>query len=491
MKKISIVLLSAATLLAAGCQKNMSEVLNKDPKAAPTTLGTAQFTDGEFSLTNTITTTSVSVSPFRVISQVWNENSYEYESNYNLTYYNSPGGFWNNLYINTIHNLDLAKEFMPSQYFSTPADLRNSVAIADILEVYSYYMLVATYGNIPYSQAENDTIPFPKYDDAKTVYEALLTRIDTCIAALDVTTGSLGYADLIYTGNVTEWLKFAASLKLKMALLNAANDPTTTATKVKEAIGTGVFTSNTDNALFNYDQASPTTSNPIWQAIEYSGRHDFGPGGLLVSTMLAWNDPREPLYFTQFDSTYVGGVAGDAGNAYGGYSDFCCAANSTELYSPSLAGDILDYEEVEFYLAEAQAQGLITGSPNPLAAANYYDSAVTASIEFWGGTAAQAATYLAQPAVAYTTATGNWQQVIGYQEFIANYNKNWDSWTDERRLGQPNINVVSPPQNAATNFPLRLSYPPNETTSNSTNTLAAVALLPGGVDALTAALFFE
>jgi Starch-binding associating with outer membrane len=491
MKKISIVLLSAATLLAASCQKNMSEVLNKDPKSAPTTLGTAEFTDGEFSLANTITTTSVSVSPFRVISQEWNENSYEYESNYNLSYYNSPGGFWNNLYVNTIHNLDLAKEFMPSQYWATAGDLRNSIAIADILEVYSYYMLVATYGNIPYSQAENDTIPFPAYDDAKTVYEALLTRIDTCIAALDVTQDAMGSADLIYIGNVTEWLKFAASLKLKMAMLNATNDPTTTATKVNEAIGTGLFTSNTDNALFDYDQSSPTTSNPIWQAIEYSGRHDFGPGGLLVSTMVGWNDPRDTFYFTEYQGAYVGGVAGNAGNAYGGYSDFCCVANLTNLYNPGLMGDILDYEEVEFYLAEAQAQGLITGSPNPLAAAANYDSAITASIVFWGGTAVQATAYLAQPAVAYTTATGNWQQVIGYQEFIANYNKNWDSWTDERRLGQPNINVVSQPVGTTSNFPLRLTYPPNETTSNSVNTLAAVAKLPGGVDALTAALFFE
>jgi hypothetical protein len=491
MKKISIVLLSAATLLAAGCQKNMSEELNQDPKSAPSALGTALFTQGEFALTNTITTTSVSESPFRVISQEWNENSYEYESDYNLTYYNSPGGFWNDLYVNTIHNLDLAKVNFPAQYWATPGDLRNSYIITDLLEIYSYYMLVSTYGNIPYSQAESDSIPFPVFDDSKTVYEALLTRIDTCIAGLDVTQGSLGSADQIYAGSPVEWLKFAASLKLKMAMLNATNDPTTTKTKVNEAIGTGLFTSNADNALFAYDAASPTTSNPIWNAIEYGGRHDFGPGGLLVTTMLGLNDPRLPYYFTQFDSTYVGGIAGNPNNAHGQYSDFCCQANSSLLYNASLPGDILDYEEVEFYLAEAQAQGLITGSPNPTAAAADYDSAITASIEFWGGTADQAATYLAQPSVAYSTAGSSWQQVIGYQEFIANYNKNWDSWTDARRLGQPNINVVSPPQGAATNFPLRFTYPPNETTSNPTNTAAAVAALPGGIDALTATLFWE
>jgi hypothetical protein len=36
------------------------------------------------------------------------------------------------------------------------------------------------------------SIPFPKFDDAKTVYADLLTRIDTCIAGLDVTQGAMG-----------------------------------------------------------------------------------------------------------------------------------------------------------------------------------------------------------------------------------------------------------------------------------------------------------
>jgi hypothetical protein len=273
-----------------------------------------------------------------------------------------------------------------------------------------------------------------------------------------------------------------------MAMLNAANDPTTTTTKVTEAIATGVFASDADDALFNYDPSSPGNSNPIWQAIFFSGRHDFGPGGLLINTMNGWNDPRLPFYFTQYNGAYVGGVAGNPNNTFQGYSDFCCNINGTltNIYSPSLQGDILDYAEVQFYLAEAAAQGFITGS-----AATYYNNAITSSIEFWGGTAAQASTYLAQPTVAYATATGTWQQIIGYQEFIANYNRNWDSWTAERRLGYPNINVVSPPQGAATSFPLRLTYPPNETTSNPANTAAAVATLPGGVDALTAALFWE
>jgi hypothetical protein len=483
MKRLSIITI-AASILFANCTKNASEILNVDPKSASSATAPGLFLDGELSFVNTCNTTSIAVAPFRVISQEWAENTYVYEANYNFAAYNAPGGFWQNMYVNTIHNLELAKQNWPAGFGGTQAELRNNLIISDLLEIYSYYMLVATYGNIPYSQAQNSAIPFPKFDDAATVYADLLTRVDTCIGGLDVTETAMGSADQIYGGNTAAWLKFAASLKLKMAMLNATHDPTTTTKKVNEAIGTGLFASNADNAVFTYDPASVTNSNPIWQAISYSGRHDFGPSQLLVNTMVGWNDPRLPNYFTEFQGAYLGGAPGDPSNSHGQYSDFGSA-----LYQANLPGDILDYAEVEFYKAEAAAQGFITGG-----AETYYDSAITASIEFWGGAASDAAAYLAQPSIAYTSALvsdGSWQQVIGYQEWIADYNRNWDSWTVIRRLGQPNINVVSPPQAPASLFPLRLYYPPNETTSNAENTAAAVGALPGGQDVVTAKLFWE
>jgi hypothetical protein len=482
MKKFSIFAITAALFLA-GCTKDISNTLNKNPKAASTGIGGALFLQGELNLTNAYNTTSISVAPFRVLSQEWTENTYTYEANYNFSAYNSPSGFWNALYISSIHNLQLAKQAFPTNFLGTPAELRNDVIITDILQIYAYYMAVATYGNIPYSQSENDNIPFPKYDDAKTVYADLLTRIDTCIAGLNVSESAMGSEDQIYGGDVPSWKKFAASLKLKMAMLGAVSDPTTTAKKVNEAVATGVFTSSADNALFSYDPSNPTNSSPLWNALAFSGRHDFGPSNLLVNTMNGWNDPRLPFYFTKYNGQYVGGVPGFSNN-FGKYSDFCCSANNSLTYSPGLPGDILDYTEVEFYLAEAAAQGFTTDLP-----ATHYNNAVTASIVNWGGAASDAATYLAQPAVAYSPA--NWKQMIAYQEWIANFDRNWDSWTDIRRLGYPNINTVNPPTTPASLFPVRLYYPPNEVTSNPTNCAAAIAALPGGLDKVTAKLFWE
>jgi len=213
-----------------------------------------------------------------------------------------------------------------------------------------------------------------------------------------------------------------------------------------------------------------------------SGRHDFAPSNLLVSTMVGLNDPRVPLYFTKDQNGgYSGGVPGSANN-YGSFSDFTPA-----IQVPAYKGDFLDYEKVEFLLAEAAARGF-AGFSDP---ATHYNSAITASITFWGGSAGDAATYLLQPSVAYSNVATTWQQKIGYQQWIANFNNNWDSWTDIRRYGYPNLDVVNPPAGANGKLPIRFAYPNSEQTANSVNWSAAAKKLPGGIDAVSAKLWWE
>jgi hypothetical protein len=481
MRKLSIICL-AAWCMASSCTKNIQD-LNINTKGAVSVPATSLFTAGEKSLSDDVTTTSVGVNPFRIFAQSWTETTYTTEARYVLSAYDAPDNWWGYLYGGTssgvLDNLTDAN----TVFASTETDagiLANDTIITNILEVYAYNLLVTTYGNIPYSQAENRSIPFPKYDDAKTVYYDLLTRLDSYIAGLNASSTAMGAADQIYEGNIAQWKKFAATLKLKMAMLLADSDPTTAATKVQEAVASGVFASNADNATITY-QSSPTgNTNPIWQAVVNSGRHDFVPCDLLIDTMLSWNDPRLPLIFdTAAGGVYLGGIPG-TGNAPLLLSTF-----SSQLIAPTYPSDLLDYAETEFLLAEAVERGFLTTGT----AKQFYENAVTASIEFWGGTAAQAATYLAQPAVAYTTAAGDYKQKIGYQEWIALANRGWDAWTEIRRLGQPNINVVNPPVNAISPLPLRFYYPLAEETANPINWAAAAATLTGG-DVVTAKLFW-
>jgi len=479
-KKRSGILFSLALsslLLNTSCTKHITD-LNIDPKNPSVVPSGSLFLNGEKNLSDALNSTGNGVAPFRVLAQSWTENTYVSEANYILSAADAPTGWWNTLYAtptgttstaSVLNSLVAAKKAFPTDV-TDAATLRNDQIITDILQVYAYSLLVNTYGNIPYTQAFHDSIPFPKYDDAKTVYYDLLTRLDTAIAGLNAGGGSLGSYDKIYGGDPTQWKKFAATLKLKLALIVADVDPSTAATKVQEAVSTGVFSSNSDNALLKY-QASPTgNTNPVYQALVSSGRHDYSPTNLIINTLLAWNDPRLPLYYKEYNGSYLGAVPG-AGNGYVKFSQF-----SDQWLAATFPGDLLDYAETNFLLAEAVERGIAVGGT----AEQYYDSAVTASIEYWGGSAADAATYLAQSSVAYATASGPWRQKIGYQKWIAYANRGWDAWTEIRRLGYPNLDAINPPVSATVNLPRRFNYPGNEQTSNATNWAAAVKAVTGG-----------
>jgi len=470
MKQTVIYLMLA--FAASSCTKNISS-LNTNTKAATTVPSASLFLNGEKNLSDALASTSVSAAPFRVLAQSWTENTYVSEAQYNLTIDNSPQGWWNLLYANgttsVLNSLAAAKTAIPTDTKDAGTQ-QNNLLVTDILEVYAYSLLVNTYGNIPYTQALNRDIPFPKYDDAKTVYYDLLARLDTAINGLDANSAGFGASDQVYLGSITAWKKFAATLKLKLAMVIADSDPSTAAAKVQEAVATGVFTSNSDNALFAYSSSINTNSNPVYQALVASGRHDFSPANLIVNTLVSWADPRLPLFYQEYNGGYAGGVPG-AGNGYVKFSQF-----SEQWQSPTWPGDLLDYAETEFLLAEAVERGFAVSGT----AESHYDNAVTASINYWGGDSAVAAAYLVQPAVAYSTAAGTWQQKIGYQQWIAYADRGWDAWTSIRRLGFPDIDAINPPVGAIGNLPRRFTYPSNEETSNATNWAAAVQAVTGG-----------
>ena len=121
----------------------------------------------------------------------------------------------------------------------------------------------------------------------------------------------------------------------------------------------------------------------------------------------------------------VGGVYGAAGNAYSELThlnpDF--TDNSTEPTT------ILDYSTASFELAEAAERGLIGGS-----ASDYYEDGIQASFDALG---------LSADADAYITAnpydSGNWEESIGIQKYIALFHNGHEAWTEARRLGVPEL----------------------------------------------------
>jgi hypothetical protein len=473
MKKFIIAVLPI--LLLGACKKDITSI-NVNPKQPQSVPGTALFTEAQRSLSYQLGSSDVYFNTFRLIEQQWQETTYITESNFNIKDNAIPDGIWLTLYRDVLEPFEQSKTTFTNTPTLSAGTIKNNIAIADIMQVYTYYYLVTTFGNIPYTEALNIDNKFPKFDDATTVYLALLTRLDADIANLDEAEGSMGEADQIYGGDIASWKKFANTFKLKMGITLADADNAKAKTVIETAVAAGVFTSNDDNANFKF-ALNPPNTNPVWVDLVQSGRLDFIASKTIVDNLNSSGDPRLSLYFTTDASgKYSGGKPGTS-NSYAAFSK-----PSTTVTAPNFPGLLLDYAETEFNLAEAVERGYNVGGT----AAAHYSNGVTASINYWGGTGASATAYLAKPTVAYSTATGNYKQKIGYQKWIALYNRGWDAWIETRRLDYPKLPA---PAEAVSDFPVRFTYPVSEQNVNTVNYNDASSKIGG--DEVTTKLFFD
>lgn len=483
MKKLIKALYAAALLLVVttSCNDDITSI-NTNPKAYQTgsVPGETFFSNATRNLTDAVTYGFT----FKLMAQQFAETTYFSTTAYNLVDVGS--GFWVSMYRDVLLDYKEAKTLIKAKPSLYPDVDQNKLAIIEIMEVYTYSLLVNTFGNVPYagasgsglkSEALNPDNLVPQYDDAAAIYDDLFARLDKAISQLKTGADSFGSADLIYKGNVASWLKFANSLKLRMAM-TLADVNATKAKSIAEAAATaGVFKANSDNAALVYLSTTPNT-NPIWVGLIQSSREDYVASNTMMDMLKTSNDPRITLYYTKDNAGgYSGGIYGRS-NAYITYSKAGAAMTAT-----TTPGVLLSYDEVAFYLAEAAARGYSVGGT----AESFYNAGITASILYWGGTAAAATTYLAEPTVAFATATGSTPlQKIARQKYLALFNRGLEAWTEYRRFDYPTFNKPPIPQG---DFPLRYTYPNSEQNANINNYAAAAAAIGG--DKLTTKVFWD
>lgn len=477
MKKIlvSILLIS----LLQSCRRESMTDTNTDPNSFYTTVPSTLVTYAEKQLTDYITTPSVNINNFRLTMQYWQETTYLDESRYDFSTRNVSNNVWLYLYVRSIKNLDEAKKLInaytptAAEQASWPKTKKNQLAVVDLLQVYSYQVLVDTYGNVPYTEAGDiDVNPLPKYDSGKDIYASLISRVHADIANLDTTGNSFSSGEKFYNGNVAKWKTFGNSLLLKLGIGIADSDDVLAKATVQAAIAGGVFTSNADSCLLPY-AASPNYS-AVYANVVASGRTDYVAGKTLVDYMNTSNDPRRAAYFRQRNGQYIGGAIG-VNSPFNGHS-----APGDYAYAATTPGILLNYTEVAFYLAEAAARWG-TGNPETL-----YNNAVTASFLQWGRTAGDATTYLAT----HPYDAANWKKSIGDQAWVAMYDQPTQSFNFWRRLDYPVLQPASGAVAAADGkVPVRLQYPVTEQTTNPTNYASGSAAIGG--DKLTTKVFWD
>lgn len=497
MKKIILSIVTLTMLTFSSCVSD-NETFNDDSKKSYNVSAESLLANAQKELTDQLTTPSVNNNPLRYYVQYWAATLYPAESKYNLTTRQIPDTHWTVLFQNVLGNLQTAEKVLTTQ--AKPVGVadsdwqvqqKNKVAILEILRVYTFQILVDTFGDIPYTESlQNPKIILPKYDNDAEIYPKLITRLNAAIAQLDETGKSFETGDLIYKGNVQNWKLFANSLKIKLGVNIADIDGSLAKTTIESAYNAGAIIENKSNALLNYASFAPNY-NPIFDNLVASQRNDNVAATTLVNRMNSLTDPRRPIYFTPLaDGTYEGGLPGER-NSLPYESTYSHVGDVIKL--PAAPGVLIEAFEVNFYLAEAAARGYSVGNSIEY----YYTQGIKLSCSYWGVTPEDTNTYLALPEVAYATAattpipgfpgtgTNTWQEKIGYQQWIALYNRSFQAWTAYRRLDFPILISYSP----TIKVPVRYFYPRAEQTVNGTNWAAASQQIGG--DKLTTKVFWD
>jgi hypothetical protein len=471
MKKYITLFIIAA--LTVSCGESLDEI-NKNPNATETPNPAYLLTGVEKKGADLYWGNAANYGGVLLFVQHWAAIQYTDADRYSFT--NSDGIVttpWNTGYTTLIANLN--------NIISLDDDVANPnyKGVALTLRSWVFLLLTDLYGDIPYSEVGKSQVPV--YDTQQSVYENLQKDLTEALSLLNTSAGAIS-GDVVYAGDINKWRKFAASLKLRIALRVADQEPEK-AKQVISALQTTDLIANNDETFRFVYTASPY-NNP--QHDHFVTRSDYRISKTIVDKLKELQDPRLPVYADRPKNTSVTDYAGGAnGLANGDANDqgFDKISMPGKYFiSPEAPAVIYSYAEVLFNLAEAAQRGYIGGN-----AKEYYEQAVEASLNQFGITdGAVVNDYLTQSAVQYNAA--NWKESIGEQKWIAFFGQGLDAFAEWRRLDYPQLKA-GPASVLNDNIPIRLFYPGTEQSLNRKSREEAVKRQ--GEDLLTTRLWFD
>lgn len=471
LKHIKLAIVTVLVLSAISCKKYLD--INQDPDnildaPLPQLLTSAQVNLGFEGGSDLFRYTSLLAQQMSGQASQPNQ-TYEYDR-YNITG-SDQNNLWSSMYSTTLSDLELIikkASTSGSPYY---------VGVAKILKAYEYQKAVDTWGDIPYSEAQQlDQNTKPKYDKGEDIYKAITTLLTDAVTDLNAPSSALSPTtnSVIYTAATfpkANWIKLANTLRLRIYLHYTKKDAAFAVAQMTALInsaGTNLFSSNADNFQMPFFNL-PKQQNPI-QQFEANRANYLFANQAMVSIMNTKNDPRRAFYFTPFpwgSTSYKGVTPGETGQNFSRIHTYLRGA-ATGVPVPNAAGGItadaltytgaapirfLTYAEYCFIRAE----GALRGAPGD--AQTWFTNGITASMTDAGVVTADITTYLAANGTLAGTTEEKIKQVLE-EKYVALFGTTNESWTDFRRTGYP---AITAPSNAVVNqVPRSMYYPQSE-----------------------------
>ena len=432
-------------------------------------------------------------------SYLANINNYGYTSYHNDHYalyydwYNAP---FKDAYVNVMQPwkfiVERTEEYSPAR------------AMATIIKVLGMQRITDMYGPIPYSKFGTEIKV--AYDSQKDVYYRFFEELDNAVEVLTdySSQNSKPYMDrydYIYKGNVNQWIKFANTLRLRLAMRISFVDEAKARQEAQVAINhpVGLISSGADAAIL-HQNTNLSFVNPIWEVCE--SFKDMRMSATMDCYLNGLNDPRRASFFKEAaDGSYHGARNGMLDINKDNYVTATSSVNIGE-------NDNLIWmcgAESWFLLAEAKLRlGLGKESVE-----YYYNQGIRTSFEEWGcrGVEAYLANDSGKPLENFVDATNSrstkvknmlsnltvaWDdqadeevklERIMTQKWIALFPNGQEAWSEMRRTGYPGfVTIVNNKSNGDVpdgNIICRLRFPTTEYSDNTSNTQQAVSMLNG------------
>lgn len=526
-----------ATLIFAfsGC-KDLEE-LNVDPNN-PAEVSTATLMTGaEKKMMDYVYDNWFSGRQALLYPQYWAQRTYTEEDRYQIRE-SVNNSYFNHLYTvvgNLVRIENLNTDPATKVEMAVYGNNENQIAAAKILKIWLMQVMVDTWGSIPYSEAfllEDEGVLYPKYDDLNELYSKFIEELTTAVDMINEDEDVFNpdaHIDNIYNGNSIRWKKFGNSLKCRLALRLSKVD-NNWKSYIAEAITSGVFEDNSDNAVYSYLNTSPNECY-FYRGFFIDQRNDFSIAKPFVDLLKGQSDtlnekphpfggvsdPRLPIYTTARSGKYIGLPYGLKSNQM---TDDIRAAAPTFYSNRPIAVDaafavpFMTYPELCFILSEYKNFD-----------AEEYEKGVRASLEYWNALYVK----LRQPdakdipikeadIVAYVNAVSGTvnAETVATQKYLHLYMQGTEAWAEYRRTGYPNT-LLKPGENSGVlyeydddgnvigeeigkfeplseskgDIPARVKYPTNESTLNSKGFNAAVAKLQDGTNNYYSKMFWD
>lgn len=520
-KSIQLYIALIIIVICTGCTKEFDEI-NTNPKAV-TVEGLDQSSYGLVVRRAMYGTVYYGdVMPFLRGHGAFSDLYANYQAHTHPDFYSDSfilDGVWLDVFFKGFYGV-VAPQIKYGEDFAATNGFDDELAMMKVLRVYAYHRITDFWGPIPYSSFGNGENKVP-YDSQEAIYKDFFETLGEAIDHLSERRGEisfLGGDDVIFNGSLDKWLKFANTLRLRLALRVKYVEPLLAKEQAEKAVQFGVIESNEDNGYVKSSTDWPNPYNTI------TAWNDFRMSADMESILKGYLDPRVSVYFSEANVpdpsddpsgvvfNYEGIRNGQSkSDKQGGLNER--ASNMAPAYL--LVGDkgpdwpLLRASESFFLRAEGALEGWDMGGT----AQQFYEQGVVASFDEYGfdGLDLAGNNYISstnvpvkpdamtQPAsnipIKYevgVTKERSLEQIIT-QKWIALYPDSEEAWAERRRTGYPKLldRLRSDnPDFKVSDIPRRVPYVGSEFDTNREAVEDAISML-GGADIGTTKLWWD